>query len=53
VKPTRIYHPLDILKEDVGFTHPTARYSSLHRDIRLGKVSSEWAGMELKGDFGE
>ncbi len=37
--------------KDVGFTHPTAR--SLYRDIRLGKVSSEWAGVELRGGFGE
>ena len=28
-------------------------YSSLHRDIRLGTVSSDWSGVEVKGDFGE
>ena len=28
-------------------------YSSIHRDIRLGRVSSEWAGICVDGDFGE
>jgi putative transposase len=28
-------------------------YSSIHRDIRLGLVSSEWAGRIPEGDFGE
>ena len=28
-------------------------YSSLHRDIRLGRVSSEWTGAVQDGKFGE
>ena len=28
-------------------------YSSLHRDIRLGTVSSDWSGVAPDGDFGE
>lgn len=28
-------------------------YSSIHRDIRLGKVDAEWAGGFVDGDFGE
>ena len=28
-------------------------YSSIHRDIRLGRVAPEWAGGVLEGDFGE
>jgi putative transposase len=28
-------------------------YSSLHRDIRLRRVSSEWAGAVPEGEFGE
>ena len=28
-------------------------YSSLHRDIRLGRVSSEWTGAAQDGKFGE
>jgi len=27
--------------------------SSIHRDVRLGRVEAEWSGMELKGEFGE
>ena len=28
-------------------------YSSIHRDIRLGRVAAEWSGLVPKGDFGE
>lgn len=28
-------------------------YSSIHRDIRLGRCDPEWTGIESKGDFGE
>jgi putative transposase len=28
-------------------------YSSIHRDIRLGRVSSDWAGVTPDGDYGE
>jgi putative transposase len=28
-------------------------YSSIHRDIRLGRCAPDWTGVEIKGDFGE
>ncbi|GGD47426.1 REP-associated tyrosine transposase [Sinisalibacter lacisalsi] len=28
-------------------------YSSIHRDIRAGRVAPEWAGVALAGEFGE
>lgn len=28
-------------------------YSSIQRDIRLGRCDPEWTGIESKGDFGE
>lgn len=28
-------------------------YSSIHRDIRLGQVEPEWAGVEITSEFGE
>lgn len=28
-------------------------YSSIHRDIRLGRVDPEWVGELADGDFGE
>ena len=28
-------------------------YSSIHRDIRLGRVEAEWAGVVPEGEFGE
>ena len=28
-------------------------YSSIHREVRLGRVEAEWAGVENKGRFGE
>jgi putative transposase len=28
-------------------------FSSIHRDVRLGRVAAEWAGSVQEGDFGE
>lgn len=28
-------------------------HSSIHRDIRLGRVEPDWAGEEFEGEFGE
>lgn len=28
-------------------------YSSIHRDVRLGRVEAEWAGIAPEGQFGE
>ncbi|MEM9708164.1 MAG: hypothetical protein AAF871_05180 [Pseudomonadota bacterium] len=28
-------------------------YSSIHRDIRAGRVEPEWSGVPPEGDFGE
>ncbi len=28
-------------------------YSSIHRDIRSGRMSAAWAGVEIEGNFGE
>jgi putative transposase len=28
-------------------------YSSIHRDIRLGRVEAEWSGVVMEGEFGE